>query len=63
MGYAAVILAGGAGRRLGGLAKPALTVGGTRMVDRVLAAVADAGPRVVVAPGDLPLPAGVLRTC
>jgi molybdenum cofactor guanylyltransferase len=62
MRYGAVILAGGAGRRLGGPGKPALLVRGQRMVDRVLAAVADAAPQVVVGPPDLSLPAGVLRT-
>lgn len=60
--YAAVVLAGGAGRRLGGAAKPALPVGGRPMLHRVLAAVADARPRVVVGPAGLPVPAGVVRT-
>jgi molybdenum cofactor guanylyltransferase len=62
-GYAAVILAGGAGRRLGGRTKPALPVGGRPMLERVLDAVADAAPRVVVGPSALAVPAGVLRTC
>lgn len=60
--YAAVVLAGGAGRRLGGTAKPALPVGGEPMLHRVLAAVADAEPRVVVGPASLPVPPGVART-
>jgi molybdopterin-guanine dinucleotide biosynthesis protein A len=60
-GYAAVILAGGAGRRLGGPVKPTLPVGGRPMLDRVLAAVADARPRVVVGPASLAVPAGVVR--
>jgi molybdenum cofactor guanylyltransferase len=60
---AAVVLAGGAGQRLGGVNKPTLTVAGRPMLHRVLAAVADASPRVVVGPRDLPLPDGVLRTC
>lgn len=60
--YAAVVLAGGAARRLGGVAKPAVPVAGRPMLHRVLAAVADAAPRVVVGPPDLPLPAGVIRT-
>jgi molybdopterin-guanine dinucleotide biosynthesis protein A len=60
-GYAAVVLAGGRGRRLGGSAKPAITVGGQPMIQRVLAAVAGAGARVVVGPPDLAslVPAGV----
>ncbi|MDG4790855.1 NTP transferase domain-containing protein [Micromonospora sp. WMMD1102] len=59
--YAAVVLAGGAARRMGGADKPALPVGGRPMLDRVLAAVADADPRIVVGPaGDLP--AGTLTT-
>jgi molybdopterin-guanine dinucleotide biosynthesis protein A len=51
-----VVLAGGAARRLGGAPKPALAVGGQPMLTRVLAAVADADPRIVVGPPDLPLP-------
>ncbi len=60
-GYAAVILAGGAGRRLGGPAKPTLPVGGRPMLDRVLDAVADAVPRVVVGAASLAVPVGVVR--
>jgi molybdopterin-guanine dinucleotide biosynthesis protein A len=60
-GYAAVILAGGAARRLGGVSKPMLPVGGRSMLARVLAAVPDARPRVVVGPPELALPPGVLR--
>ena len=60
-GYAAVILAGGAARRLGGAAKPLLPVGGRPMLDRVLAAVADAAVTVVVGPVGLAVPPGVLR--
>ncbi len=59
--YAAVVLAGGAGRRLGGPGKPALPVAGRPLVHRVLEAVADASPRVVVGPRTLPLPSGVVR--
>lgn len=62
MGYAAVVLAGGAGSRLGGAAKPVLPVGGRPMLHRVLAAVADASARIVVGPPALPLPEGVRRT-
>jgi molybdenum cofactor guanylyltransferase len=60
-GYAAVILAGGAGRRLGGVDKPMLAVGGRPMLARVLDAVADAAVRVVVGPPTLSLPDGVVR--
>lgn len=46
----AMVLAGGAGRRLGGQHKPALRVGGLSMLDRVLAACRDAAATVVVGP-------------
>lgn len=51
-----VVLAGGAGRRLGGADKPALRVGGRALLDRALDALAAAtshterGPVVVVGP-------------
>lgn len=48
--YAAVVLAGGAARRMDGVDKPARPVGGRPMRDRVLAAVADAAPRILVGP-------------
>lgn len=48
--YDAVILAGGAASRLGGVDKPALTVGGRTLLDRVLDACTDAGTTVVVGP-------------
>jgi molybdopterin-guanine dinucleotide biosynthesis protein A len=60
-GYAAVILAGGAGRRLGGAGKPMLAVHGRPMLERVLDAVADAEVTIVVGPETLPLPGGVVR--
>lgn len=44
----AVVLAGGAARRLGGVDKPAVSVGGRPLLDRVLAACADARTTVVV---------------
>ena len=44
-GFAAIVLAGGNGRRLGDPAKPERPVGGVPMVIRVLGAVADAFPR------------------
>ncbi|MEU6072660.1 NTP transferase domain-containing protein [Micromonospora sp. NPDC047074] len=59
--YAAVVLAGGAARRMGGVDKPARPVGGRPMRDRVLAAVADAAPRVLVGPPG-PVPTGVRVT-
>ena len=57
--YGAVVLAGGRAARLGGQAKPQLVVGGRPMLATVLAAVADAAPRVVVGP-DQPVPPGVV---
>lgn len=59
--FGVVVLAGGAGRRLGGAAKPTLAVGGEPMLSRVLAAVSDAAGRVVVGPASLSsiVPAGV----
>ncbi|WP_434090252.1 molybdenum cofactor guanylyltransferase [Micromonospora avicenniae] len=59
--YAAVVLAGGAARRMGGVDKPALPVAGRSMRDRVLAAVADAAPRILVGPAD-PAPPDVRVT-
>ncbi|MEU9731017.1 NTP transferase domain-containing protein [Streptomyces sp. NPDC048002] len=47
--YDAVVLAGGAARRLGGADKPGLSVGGRPLLDRVLAACAGARATVVVA--------------
>ncbi|GHH05236.1 NTP transferase domain-containing protein [Streptomyces lanatus] len=47
--YDAVVLAGGAARRLGGVDKPGVRVGGRPLLDRVLAACADARTSVVVA--------------
>ncbi|KUL22854.1 NTP transferase domain-containing protein [Streptomyces regalis] len=47
--YDAVVLAGGAARRLGGADKPGVRVGGRPLLDRVLAACADARSTVVVA--------------
>ncbi|MEV4491268.1 NTP transferase domain-containing protein [Micromonospora coxensis] len=59
--YAAVVLAGGAARRMGGRDKPGVPVGGLPMRERVLAAVADAAPRVLVGPAG-PVPDDVLVT-
>ncbi|MDF3300995.1 NTP transferase domain-containing protein [Streptomyces tropicalis] len=47
--YDAVVLAGGAARRLGGADKPAVRVGGRPLLDRVLGACAGARLTVVVA--------------
>ncbi|WP_244217301.1 NTP transferase domain-containing protein [Streptomyces carpinensis] len=47
--YDAVVLAGGAARRLGGADKPGVRVGGRALLDRVLTACADARTTVVVA--------------
>ncbi len=57
--FAAVVLAGGRAVRLGGQHKPQLRVGARTMLETVLAAVADAAPRVVVGPPQ-PVPDGVL---
>ncbi|SEN44956.1 Molybdopterin-guanine dinucleotide biosynthesis protein A [Actinacidiphila rubida] len=48
--YDALVLAGGAARRLGGTDKPALPIGGRMLLDRVLAACDDARTTVVVGP-------------
>lgn len=47
--YDVVVLAGGAARRLGGADKPGVRVGGRALLDRVLAACADACTTIVVA--------------
>ncbi|MGC4806512.1 molybdenum cofactor guanylyltransferase [Micromonospora sp. DT233] len=60
-GWAAIVLAGGAARRMGGVDKPARPVGGRPMRDRVLAAVADADVRILVGPAG-PVPPGVRLT-
>jgi len=51
--YAAIVLAGGAGRRMGTGLKPLVPVGGEPMLRRVLRALADAAQIVVVGPDDL----------
>jgi molybdopterin-guanine dinucleotide biosynthesis protein A len=48
--YDAIVLAGGQARRLAGLDKPALVVGGRTLLDRVVDAVGEAGRVVVVGP-------------
>jgi molybdopterin-guanine dinucleotide biosynthesis protein A len=59
--FAAVVLAGGEARRLGGVVKPLIPVGGRPMLARVLDATASARPRIVVGPPELApaLPEGV----
>ncbi|GAB3574647.1 molybdenum cofactor guanylyltransferase [Amycolatopsis endophytica] len=47
---AAIVLAGGAARRLSGVDKPLLEVGGVPLLRRVLAAVRGADPVIVVGP-------------
>ncbi|MEV7277072.1 DUF6457 domain-containing protein [Streptomyces sp. NPDC093111] len=47
--YDAIVLAGGAARRLGGADKPGVRVGGRSLLDRVLTGCRDAGTTVVVA--------------
>lgn len=59
--YDAVVLAGGGARRLGGRDKAALEVGGRSLLDRVLAALAEARRTVVVGPARS-LPPGVMST-
>ncbi len=56
----AVVLAGGRGSRLGAPSKPDFVVGGRRLLDVALSAVASARRTVVVGPG--PVPRGVLLT-
>jgi len=64
-----VVLAGGRGRRLGGLSKADLVVGGARLLDHILGDLADwdhpavtLGRTVVVAPDTVNVPDGVRRT-
>jgi molybdopterin-guanine dinucleotide biosynthesis protein A len=60
-GFAAIVLAGGVGSRLGGAGKPMLAVRGRPMLDGVLDAVAEADVVIVVGPPELRLPGGVVR--
>jgi len=61
-GFAAVVLAGGAARRMGGADKAAIPVAGQSMLTRVLAAVHDANPQVVVGRVPPGLPVEVAST-
>ncbi len=58
--YDAIVLAGGRGSRLGGVQKPAVRLGGRRLLDIALGAAS--GARRVVVVGDVEVPAGVLLT-
>jgi molybdopterin-guanine dinucleotide biosynthesis protein A len=63
-GFAAIILIGGKARRFAGCAKSELVVGGSTILERMLAATEGAGSRVVVGtrpPEAAPLPQGVLQ--
>lgn len=61
-----IILAGGDGRRLGGVSKADLPLQGRRLLDHLLADLAESdhpvGRIVVVAPDSVAVPPGVLRT-
>lgn len=59
---AAVVVAGGASRRLNHVPKASLSDGTNTLLDCALEAVAAASPRMVVGPESLPLPPEVLRT-
>jgi molybdopterin-guanine dinucleotide biosynthesis protein A len=54
--FDAIVLAGGRGRRLGGVDKPEVMVGGVALLDHALAAVAEASHVVVVGPPHLARP-------
>ena len=58
--FDAIVLAGGAAQRLGGVSKADVELDGRRLLDRVLVAVSDAREIVVV--GDVAVPGGVHRT-
>lgn len=60
-----IILAGGTARRLGGVSKPDFKVAGRRLIDILfdqLDIIGFTGRRVVVAPGSLAVPSGVVLT-
>lgn len=60
-GFDAVILAGGAARRMGGADKPGLRIGGRTMLERVVEAVRDAAAVIVVGPPRTHPPAHYVR--
>ena len=47
-----VVLAGGAGTRLGGVNKALVEIGGGRVIDRLLAALRPLGPEIVIVSND-----------
>ncbi len=62
--YDALVLAGGTAKRLGGIDKPGLEIGGRTLLERALAAVSLASRRVVVGPQQTAdLPDGVIAVC
>jgi molybdopterin-guanine dinucleotide biosynthesis protein A len=62
--YAAIVLAGGEGSRMGGVLKPLLPIKGEPILARVLRAVGDADRIIVVGPQELrpAMPAGAILT-
>lgn len=54
--FAAIVLAGGHGSRLGGTDKAAIDIDGQLLIDHVYAAVADCAPLVAVGPSSLARP-------
>lgn len=60
--FDAVVLAGGAGRRMGGVDKPGLTVGKTTLVQRAIDAVGEARRIVVVGPTRSELAPHIIQT-
>jgi molybdopterin-guanine dinucleotide biosynthesis protein A len=62
--FSAIVLAGGSGKRMGGVLKPLLKIGGVPMITRVLNALEHAERIVVVGPSELDdyLPENVKRT-
>ncbi|WP_242676747.1 NTP transferase domain-containing protein [Rhodococcus sp. ABRD24] len=60
--FDAIILAGGRANRMGGVDKPAIAVGGRRMLDTVLEAAADSSRVVVVGPHRDDLNPRILQT-
>ncbi|CAM3939200.1 molybdenum cofactor guanylyltransferase [Nocardiopsis rhodophaea] len=59
--FDAVILAGGAARRMGGADKPGMDVGGATLLERVAAAVPDAERLIIVGPHRSSPPAHYVR--